>query len=492
MTGPDGVFVHPRGLCESSEVGAGTRVWAFAHVLPGARVGRDCNICDGAFVETGASLGDRVTVKNAILVFDGVTCEDDVFLGPNVLFTNDLRPRAAIQRGGAQLLATTVRRGATLGAGVVVVCGIRSARTRSRPPARWSPGTYPRTPSWPATRPGTRAGSAPAASGWVRTWPAPRAGRRTSGRPTVGYAPRPGNHRDRATGGALPPGTGPRQVRVRSVRCSGRRAVTMLSTIRRTLGGLPPAQAAYRAALTSRTVAQRWTIGAASSRRGPRRGRILAYHSIGTPYWGINDVSPRHFERHLQIAVDDGWSFATPAQVIAEPDRPLLAVTFDDGVASVLTGALPVLRHHGIPATAFIVTGWSDGQAWPGRSHILDWPGVRALHEAGVRIASHSVSHPDFSRLSEAQARQELEESRSRLVEMTGVDTDEFALPFGQSGNWSEVARRAAAGAGYRTLYAQAVNTRPAGTVPRTFITRVDRPMLFRAALAGAFDDWEE
>lgn len=118
------VWVHPAGLCESKSVGEGTRVWAFAHVLPGARVGRDCNICDGAFVEGKAVLGNRVTVKNGTLVFDGVTCEDEVFLGPNVLFTNDLRPRAAIRRTGDDLLPTVVRHGATLGAGTVVVCGI--------------------------------------------------------------------------------------------------------------------------------------------------------------------------------------------------------------------------------------------------------------------------------------------------------------------------------------------------------------------------------
>jgi acetyltransferase-like isoleucine patch superfamily enzyme len=120
---PAGVRVHPKGLCESDTVGEGTRVWAFAHVMPGARVGRDCNICDCAYVEDGAVLGDRVTVKNATLVFSGVTCEDEVFLGPNVLFTNDLRPRAAIRRPAEDLLPTTVRRGATLGAGAVVVCG---------------------------------------------------------------------------------------------------------------------------------------------------------------------------------------------------------------------------------------------------------------------------------------------------------------------------------------------------------------------------------
>jgi UDP-2-acetamido-3-amino-2,3-dideoxy-glucuronate N-acetyltransferase len=123
VTAPPGVRVHPRGLCESETVGEGTRVWAFAHVMAGARIGRDCNICDCAYVEDGAVLGDRVTVKNATLVFSGVTCEDEVFLGPNVLFTNDLRPRAAIRRPAEDLLPTLVRRGATLGAGAVVVCG---------------------------------------------------------------------------------------------------------------------------------------------------------------------------------------------------------------------------------------------------------------------------------------------------------------------------------------------------------------------------------
>lgn len=117
------VQVHPAGLCESDDVGAGTRIWAFAHVLPGAVVGKDCNICDGAFVENDAVLGDRVTVKNGTLVFAGVTCEDEVFLGPNVLFTNDLRPRAHLRKGKDELERTLVRRGASLGAGVVVVCG---------------------------------------------------------------------------------------------------------------------------------------------------------------------------------------------------------------------------------------------------------------------------------------------------------------------------------------------------------------------------------
>ncbi len=105
-------------------VGGGRHpVWAFAHVLRGARVGSDCNICDGAFVEGGAVLGDRVTVKNQVMIFEGVTIEDDVFLGPGVIFTNDIKPRAHIKRSGDALLPTLVKRGATLGAGTVVVCG---------------------------------------------------------------------------------------------------------------------------------------------------------------------------------------------------------------------------------------------------------------------------------------------------------------------------------------------------------------------------------
>lgn len=118
------VFVHPHGLCESDLVGPGTRIWAFAHVLTGARIGSDCNVCDHAFVEGGASVGDRVTIKNAVLIWDRVTIEDDVFLGPNMVFTNDLRPRAAVKKGRDQLLPTLVRRGATIGANATIVCGV--------------------------------------------------------------------------------------------------------------------------------------------------------------------------------------------------------------------------------------------------------------------------------------------------------------------------------------------------------------------------------
>jgi acetyltransferase-like isoleucine patch superfamily enzyme len=118
------VFVHPQGLCESDRVGPGTRIWAFAHVLPGAVIGSDCNICDHAFIEGGAVIGSGVTIKNAVLVWDRVTIEDEVFVGPNAVFTNDLRPRAAIKRGPEGWLPTLVRRGATIGANATIVCGV--------------------------------------------------------------------------------------------------------------------------------------------------------------------------------------------------------------------------------------------------------------------------------------------------------------------------------------------------------------------------------
>jgi len=118
------VFIHEKALCESEEIGARTRVWAFAHVMPGARIGTDCNVCDHAFIETGAVVGDRVTVKNNVLIWDKVTVEDDVFLGPNAVFTNDLDPRAMVKKAPSKLVPTLVQRGATIGANATIVCGV--------------------------------------------------------------------------------------------------------------------------------------------------------------------------------------------------------------------------------------------------------------------------------------------------------------------------------------------------------------------------------
>jgi UDP-2-acetamido-3-amino-2,3-dideoxy-glucuronate N-acetyltransferase len=115
-------FVHSQGLCESSSVGKGTRIWAFAHVLPGATVGRDCNICDHTFIENDVVLGDRVTIKCGVQVWDGVRLEDDVFVGPNATFTNDNFPRS--KQRPAQFAKTVVSRGASIGANATILPGV--------------------------------------------------------------------------------------------------------------------------------------------------------------------------------------------------------------------------------------------------------------------------------------------------------------------------------------------------------------------------------
>jgi UDP-2-acetamido-3-amino-2,3-dideoxy-glucuronate N-acetyltransferase len=118
------VFVHERALCESDAIGARTRVWAFAHVMKGAVVGSDCNVCDHAFIESGARLGNHVTVKNCVLIWDKVTVEDDVFLGPNMVFTNDMNPRVAFKKSADTFLPTVVKRGSSIGANATIVCGV--------------------------------------------------------------------------------------------------------------------------------------------------------------------------------------------------------------------------------------------------------------------------------------------------------------------------------------------------------------------------------
>jgi acetyltransferase-like isoleucine patch superfamily enzyme/dTDP-4-dehydrorhamnose 3,5-epimerase-like enzyme len=115
-------MIHPQAICESPNIGENTRVWAFAHVLPGAVIGRDCNVCDGVFIENDVTVGDRVTIKCGVQLWDGVTLEDDVFVGPNVTFTNDPFPRS--KHPPAQFSRTTVERNASIGANATILPGI--------------------------------------------------------------------------------------------------------------------------------------------------------------------------------------------------------------------------------------------------------------------------------------------------------------------------------------------------------------------------------
>src|SRR4051812_39629623 len=87
-------FAHPHAIVESTNIGDSTRIWAFAHVLPKAQIGEDCNICDHVFIENDVKVGNRVTVKCGVQLWDGITLEDEVFVGPNVTFTNDRFPRS--------------------------------------------------------------------------------------------------------------------------------------------------------------------------------------------------------------------------------------------------------------------------------------------------------------------------------------------------------------------------------------------------------------
>lgn len=116
-------FVHPHALVESDSIGPRTRIWAFAHVMKGARIGADCNICDHAFVESGVVLGNNVTVKNGVALWNGLTVEDNVFLGPNCVFTNDRNPRAFVKKSESELSPTVIRSNATIGANVTLLCG---------------------------------------------------------------------------------------------------------------------------------------------------------------------------------------------------------------------------------------------------------------------------------------------------------------------------------------------------------------------------------
>ncbi len=125
------MYTHPTALVEAHSIGEGTKVWAYAHILLGATVGRNCNIGDHCFIESGVVVGDNVTIKNGSMLWDGVTVESGVFIGPQVLFTNDRHPRSPrLPQARARyatrewLVPTVVKQGASLGAGAVILAGV--------------------------------------------------------------------------------------------------------------------------------------------------------------------------------------------------------------------------------------------------------------------------------------------------------------------------------------------------------------------------------
>jgi UDP-2-acetamido-3-amino-2,3-dideoxy-glucuronate N-acetyltransferase len=115
-------YVHPQALVETPDVGPDTRVWAFAHVMPGARLGAGCNVCDHTYIEGGVVVGDRVTIKSGVYLWEGMVIEDDVFLGPQATFTNDRFPRSRQEDWTCE--GIVIKKGATVGAGAVVLPGV--------------------------------------------------------------------------------------------------------------------------------------------------------------------------------------------------------------------------------------------------------------------------------------------------------------------------------------------------------------------------------
>ncbi len=114
-------FVHSHALVETEHIGKDTRVWAFAHILPGAVIGENCNINDHTFIENDVVLGDNVTVKSGVYIWDGITVEDNVFIGPNVTFTNDLKPRS--KQYPDAFLKTKIEDWASIGANATIIAG---------------------------------------------------------------------------------------------------------------------------------------------------------------------------------------------------------------------------------------------------------------------------------------------------------------------------------------------------------------------------------
>lgn len=171
-------YIHPLGVCESQTIGDKTRIWAFSHVLPSARIGRECNICNNVFIENDVIIGDRVTIKCGVQLWDGIRVGDDVFIGPNATFTNDKFPRskqylssfpqtkvedgASIGANATILPGITIGQGAMIGAGAVVTRSVPSYAVVVGNPARivnyveaseaTSPGLLPPGGSQPQSR----------------------------------------------------------------------------------------------------------------------------------------------------------------------------------------------------------------------------------------------------------------------------------------------------------------------------------------------------
>lgn len=116
-------FAHETAVIdEGCEIGKGTKIWHFSHIMPGCKIGENCNIGQNVVVSPDVILGKNVKVQNNVSIYTGVICEDDVFLGPSMVFTNVINPRSSVNRRG-QYARTLVKKGASIGANATIVCG---------------------------------------------------------------------------------------------------------------------------------------------------------------------------------------------------------------------------------------------------------------------------------------------------------------------------------------------------------------------------------
>ncbi len=160
-------YIHPQAIVDVpiGEIGNGTRIWAFAHVMKNVRIGTDCNVGEHSFLESGVVIGNQVTIKNHVLLWEGVTLKDEVFVGPGVVFTNDLYPRSprfslmnSRYENKAWLQSTYIERGAAIGANATILCGITVGQfamigagalvTRDIPPLALALGNPAKVKGW--------------------------------------------------------------------------------------------------------------------------------------------------------------------------------------------------------------------------------------------------------------------------------------------------------------------------------------------------------
>ena len=116
-------FIYPNSIVETKAIGKNTKIWAFVHILENVKIGNNCNICDHCFIENNVTIGNNVTIKSGVYLWDGISIKDDVFIGPNVVFTNDKKPRSKVHL--INYPETTIKKGASLGANSTILPGIK-------------------------------------------------------------------------------------------------------------------------------------------------------------------------------------------------------------------------------------------------------------------------------------------------------------------------------------------------------------------------------